>query len=116
MKVSVAVIVKRPAGPEISLAEWTQAVTFDPDLRLRVEPYEATNPRTGEVIRMNAGEADAELRVGERWVPLLSYSRGRLTSRYLGEFDDPGRAKIAALAKRLQAVITTDASDDPLNW
>jgi hypothetical protein len=41
------------------------------------------------------------------------------SSRYIDEFDDaqnPMRAKIAAVTKRLQAVITTDAGGDLLDW
>ena len=71
------------------------------------------------MIRIKAGEADAELRVGDRWFPFLRYGNGWLTTRYIGDYDDPQNAvrlKIADVAKQLQAVITTDAGDDLLNW
>lgn len=116
---SVGVIVMRPSGTPIGLPEWTQVVALDPDLQIRAEPYEATNSRTGEAIRMRTVEADAELRVGDRWLPFLRYHDGRLTTRYISAYDDaqnPVRLKIAAVAKQLHAVITTDAGDDLLIW
>jgi hypothetical protein len=67
-KVSVGLIVMRPSGAQIALSEWTKIVDLDSDLRMRVEPYEAINPETGERIRIKAGEADAELRVGDHCV------------------------------------------------
>jgi hypothetical protein len=117
--VSVGLIVMRSSGASIGLPEWTQVVALDPHLQIRTEPYEATNPKTGEVIRMKAGEADAELCIGDRWLPFLRYHNGWLTTRYIGDYDEPQNAvrlKIADVAKQLQAVITTDAGDDLLNW
>jgi len=116
---AVGIIVMRSSGDQIALPEWMQIVAREPDLRMRMEPYEAINPGTGERIRMNAGEADAELRVNDRWCPFLRYREGELTTRYIDDFDDaqnPVRMKIAAVAKQLGAVITTDAGDDMLDW
>lgn len=116
---SIGLIVMRTGGAAISMAEWADAVALDPDLRMRTVPYETTNPRTGEVIRMAAGEADAELREGERWVPFLRFGRGKLKGEFIEAYSnarDPGRLKIAAIAGRLNAVIATDADDEFLNW
>jgi hypothetical protein len=117
--VGVDLIVMRPSGSRIALLEWMQIVDLDPDLRMRGQSYEAVNPQAGEKIRMQAGEADAELRLGDHWRPFLRYGQGNLTTRYVAEFNNaqnPVRLKIAAVARRLQAVITTDAGDDLLNW
>lgn len=115
----IGLIVMRTGGAAISLDEWSDAVAHDPDLRIRRTPSEATNPRTGEVIRMAAGEADAELRNGEHWLPLLRFARGKLRGEYAPAYSDPhdpGRLKIAAIARRLNAVIATDVDDDLLDW
>lgn len=48
-----------------------------------------------------------------------SLSRGDLVTEYQLEFDDPRNAeriKIAAVAKRLGAVVTTDLSGEVLAW
>lgn len=110
---------RRPSGAQIALPEWTQIVAFDSDLRMRTEPHETTNPRTGERIQMKAGEADAELRVGHRWHPFLGYREGKLAIRHVNDFEDarnPVRMKIVAVARQLGAVITTGAGGDPLDW
>jgi hypothetical protein len=115
----VDLIVMRPSGSQIAFLEWMQIVDLDPGLRMRGQSYEAVNPRTGEQIRMRAGEADAELRLGDHWRPFLRYSHGELAILYEAEFDNPQnpvRLKIAAVARSLQAVITTDAGDALLNW
>jgi hypothetical protein len=117
--VGVGLIVMRPGGAKIELPEWTRIVALDPDLRMRGEAYVAQNPTTGERIKMKAGEADAELRIGDGWRPFLGYREGRLTTRFITDFKDaqnPLRVKIAAVARQLGAIITTDAGDDWLDW
>jgi hypothetical protein len=117
--VGLNLIMMRPNGSQIALIEWKQIVDLDPDLRLREQAYEAVNPRTGQKIRMQVGEADAELRLGDDWQPFLRYGRGELAIPFVAEFDNPQnpvRRKIAAIARGLQALITTDAGDDVLNW
>jgi hypothetical protein len=124
--VAVELIVTRTAGPvrgtadaAIAISQWKQLVAEDDDLRWRVEPYVAVNPRTDDKITIKVGEADTEIRVDGQWLPFLRFRNGRLTTRYAQEFDDPRnaiRVKIAAVAKRLEAMITTDAGDDLLAW
>jgi hypothetical protein len=117
--VSVALIVTR-SGKAIALSEWMRLVEEDDDLRLRVEPYVAINPRTGDKISMKAGEADAEYRLNGQWIPFLRFRRGGdLTTKYVQGFDDPKnptRLKIASVARRLGALVKTDASDEILSW
>ena len=112
--VSIALIVTRPDAP-ISLSEWMRLVDEDDDLRLRVEPYVAFNPRTGERISIKAGEAATEIQINGQWYPFIRFRDGDLTTKYVHEFDDPQnavRVKIAAVARRLGASIRTDAGDE----
>lgn len=121
---SVGLVVKRVADGSavpnrIAVSEWKQLVDEDPDLRLRVESYFVSNPRTGESIKIAVGDADAEIRTEGEWAPFLRFSAGSLKTEYQESFDDPHdpiRSKIAAIAERLGAVIGTDASDDTLAW
>jgi hypothetical protein len=117
--VSVALIVTR-SGRAIALSEWLWLVGEDDDLRLRVEPYVAINPRTGAKISIKTGEADAEYRLNGQWLPFLCFCRGGdLTTKYVQEFDDPKnptRLKIASVARRLGAVIKTDAGNETIGW
>ena len=115
---SIALIVTRP-GAAIALSEWTRLVDEDDDLRLRVQRYEALNPGTGENLSIRAGEADAEIQIAGQWLPFLRFRDGGLTTRYILEFDDPQnamRVKITTVARRLGALIMTDAGDESLNW
>jgi hypothetical protein len=116
---SIELIVMRPGEP-ITLSEWTQLVQEDLDLRLRVEPYVAIDPKTGAKISIKTGKADAECQVDGQWVPFLRFRKGgELSTRYVQEFDHPQNAvrlKIASVASRLRARIGTDASDEFLSW
>ena len=114
---SVALVIDKPSS--IALVEWRDLVAADAALRLRSEPYLAHNPGTGEVIRVNVGQADAEVNVGGQWEPFLRWSGGRLTTEYQVEFDDPTnpiRRKLVDVAKTLGAVLRTDAGDEALEW
>jgi hypothetical protein len=115
---SIALIVTRP-GAAITLSEWTEFVDEDDDLRLRVQPYESLNPGTGETLTIRAGEADAEIQIAGQWLPFLRFQDGSLRTKYTRQLDDPRnaiRVKIATVARRLGALIRTDAGDEFLNW
>jgi hypothetical protein len=124
--VSVEIVVTRAAisagGADvllIAIADWQQIVADDAGLRLRVDPYVAVNPRTGETIKIRTGEADAEIDIDGQWHPFLRFRKGVLSIKYTNELDDPRsviRAKISAIAKRLGAVVRTDAGDQLLDW
>jgi hypothetical protein len=116
--VSIALLVTRP-GTAIALSEWMAIVDEDAALRLRREPYVAFNPRTGEKISINPGNADAEIQINGKWLSFLRFRNGALTTKYVQQFDDPQnamRVKITAIAHRLGALIRTDAGDEFLSW
>jgi hypothetical protein len=116
--VSIALLVTRPDAA-IALSEWMAIVDQDDTLRLRVEPYVAVNPRTGEKISINPGDAATEIQINGEWLPFLRFRNGALTTKYVQEFDDPqnaGRIKITTIARRLGALICTDAGDEFLRW
>ena len=70
---SIALVVTR-LDAAITLSDWTGLVDEDDDLRLRVQPYEALNPRTGEKISVKAGEADTEIQINGQC--FLSFASG----------------------------------------
>lgn len=114
---STSIVIERPQ--RITSEEWHGVVAADDELRIRTEPYIAVNPRTGESIQLPLGEADAEVLEGGQWLPFLRWQRGRLTTEYRDEFDDPAnfaRKKIVAVAKKLGAILSTDAGDEALEW
>ena len=120
---SVSLVIMRPsaggASAAVALEELKQVVGRHADLRLRSKPDIAINPKTGERIEIPAGPADSEIQINGQWLPFLQFRPGGLTAKYRSEFDDPGnpiRAKIAAVAKQLGAVIGTDAGDEVLSW
>ena len=116
---SIALIVERAEGSPITLEEWARLVAEDATLRIRAEPYLAVNPKTRTTIQIPIGAADAEIKVGDQWLPFLRFEHGRLIAEYQRKFEDPEnpeRSKIASVARRLGAVIGTDAGDDLLSW
>lgn len=103
----------------ISLEEWHAVVASDASLRDRGQPYAATNPKSGELLNIAASEADAEIQVSGEWIPLLRWRRGALVAEYRAEFEAPSnpvRLKLSEVARRLNAVLGTDAGDEALNW
>jgi hypothetical protein len=117
--VGVELIIERADYLTISIDEWRQLVTSDPDLRFRTEPYCAVNPQTGDRIVVPPAEADTELHSSESWEPFLWFDGGRLALGYRDRFDDPQipvRLKIVAIAQRLGAVVRSDASDELIQW
>jgi hypothetical protein len=74
--VTIALLVTRPDAA-IALSEWIAIVDEDDTLRLRVEPYVAINPRTGEKISIKPGDADAEIQINGEWLPFLHQRRRR---------------------------------------
>ena len=118
---SVAIVVERREGnaPFIPIEEWKAVVRQDHELRLRAEPYVAVNPATGASLRINVGEADGEILVQGHWLPFLSWVHGALLIAYQQEFEtaqNPIRAKVAAVARTLGAIVGTDAGDEVLPW
>ena len=118
---SVGLIVERRGkdASRITIDQWKLLVSQHADLRLRVEPYIAVVPRTGQRIAINVGEADSEILDEGEWLPFLRYRRGTLTTEYLDEIDEPSnllRRMTASIAKQLNAVVTTDAADEFLHW
>jgi hypothetical protein len=103
----------------IDIGEWKEILEGDPQLRARTEPYKAINPRTLEELVVPAGEASSEIVVDGKWLPFLRFRRGTLSIRYQSEFEDPANAlrkKIAQIARQLDAVVTSDADGDILEW
>ena len=117
---SVAIVVERVLPRDaISTEEWVSIATCDSDLRIRNSPYLAINPKTGTRIQIPAGPADSEILVKGQWEPFLRLQQGTLTIEYQDKFEDtndPIRRKIAAIARRLGAIIRTDADDETLSW
>jgi hypothetical protein len=114
---SLGIVIYRSSP--ISLDEWKAIVSSDSDLRLRAAPYSARNPKSGELLAIPAGEADAEIQHTEEWLPFLRWRRGSLTTEYEPEFEvssNPVRLKLVQVATQLHAVLGTDASDEALEW
>jgi len=119
---SIAVLVERrseQSAKPISVEEWKQLIAKHSDLRVRVEPYSASNPRTGATFQIQIGDADSEIRVEDQWLPFLRWQRGKLVTEYCDEFEnehDPMRQKIVAVSRELGAAVYNDVEDDPLGW
>jgi hypothetical protein len=106
-------------GNEIALIDWLNLVEHDGELRLRAEPFVATNPTTNERITIDALSGQTEFAVGNQFIPFLGHRRGELVMRFSPAFDDenhPVRRKVAEVARRLGAIITHDAGDEVLRW
>src|SRR5262249_26871077 len=106
-------------GRDIALAEWGELVESDPDLRLRTDPYLGVDPHTGQKLLIKVNQAQSEFAIGGEWWPFLHFRDGALRMMYSHELRDPEnpiRAKLAAIAAQLDAVITYDAGGEILDW
>lgn len=86
---SISIVVTRHAENAecISIDDWKAVIEQHSDLRLRSEPYTIVNPKTGETLKMPAGEADSEFRHQGGWIPFLRFRAGTLFAKYQPEFE-----------------------------
>lgn len=106
-------------GCAISDTDWIALVAADATLAIRTEPFTATAP-DGSVISMAApaGQSEFTLPNGSS-IPFLHLSGGELSMRYHADMetaDDPVRFKVVKIARHFDALITSDAGDDFLEW
>jgi hypothetical protein len=94
----------------ITRGEWDALVANDPEMK-HVDAIEATNPKTGEVIRMGGG---FDLWLGHpemtKGVP-LSWSAGKVSVRPAFDQDDPLWTKLRELAQKLGAEIKGEGGE-----
>ena len=106
-------------GDSISDADWMAFVNSDSALAARTEPFEAIAP-DGSVIRMAAPPGQSELTLDDgALIPFLVLSHGELSMRYHPDLEDasnPVRQKVVQIARQFNALITTDAGDEFLEW
>ena len=104
---------------EIDDYDWLELIEFDPALNLRTEPITATAP-DGTVISMSVPNGQSELRLDDGTsIPFLALSGGELSMRYHPDMEiptNPVRLKVAEIARHFDALITSDAGDDFLEW
>ena len=104
---------------EILEEEWEEYVESQDNLRFRTESHVATNPATGETIKMAAREGETEVLIEDSWNPFLCHYSGELQMRYRQELEDsnnPIRHAIVEVADYFSALITHDADDEILKW
>ena len=104
---------------EIDDDDWLKLIESDPALNLRTEPFTATAP-DGTVISMSVPDGQSELmRDDGTSTPFLALSGGELSMRYHSDMEiptNPVRLKVAEIARHFDALITSDAGDDFLEW
>lgn len=106
-------------GEEISEQEWQDFVESQDNLRLRIEPYIAHNPKTGSTIKISAPEGATEVRIGNVWFPFLEHFNGRLHMPYSQDLENPFnpiRKAVITVADYFAAQIKHDAGDETLKW
>ena len=106
-------------GDEIDDDDWLELIESDPALNLRTEPSTATAP-DGTVISMSVPDGKSELMLDDgSSIPFLVLSGGELSMRYHPDMEmptNPVRLKVAEIARHFDALITSDAGDDLLEW
>lgn len=108
--------IKRQNCSTISLDEWCAAVSSVEGVRLATHDCFATNPTTGENIRISRNEGDVEVYFSDcdAWVPCLRYSVNRISFKPSNDFDDatsPFRRMIVTIASRLNAQVIGDEGE-----
>ena len=89
---------------KISESEWLSYIATDQSLSL-IQFLEATNPSTGEVIRINAPNAGKWSDPISKSDVIFMYSRGRIKVRASGHSVE---AKLQAIARALEAEVKDD--------
>ena len=104
---------------EIDDDDWLELIEADTALNLRTEPFTATAP-DGTVISMSVPDGQSELMLDDGTsIPFLALSGGELSMRYHSDMEiptNPVRLKVAEIARHFDALITSDAGDDFLEW
>ena len=104
---------------EIDDDDWLELIEADPALNLRTEPFTATAP-DGTVISMSVPDGQSELMLDDGTsIPFLALSGGELSMPYHSDMEiptNPVRLKVAEIARHFDALITSDAGDDFLEW
>ena len=101
----------------IDVVEWSEAVAAVDGVRLTSGDIIATNPHTGEALRIATSGADAEVYCPARdtWLPTFLWSaRGRASFAAATDFDAPGsvqRAIASELARKLGAALVGDEGE-----
>jgi hypothetical protein len=115
--VGVAIVIRMPTTDQrLDLNEWLRLIDADPALRLRSAPHSASIG-SGAIISVPTLPGQAELSVGGTYVPFLGFRHGELTMAYRATMEqptDPVRIKLAEVARRLGAAISSDAGDELL--
>lgn len=106
--------IERTSG-EIPLEEWKAAVAATGGVRLHSGEF-ATVVATGEVIRINSQDGDAEVYFPKQraWHIVFRWFRGAASFtpvRPPGDVSYPAWKAAAALASHLQAVIRSDSGE-----
>jgi hypothetical protein len=105
---SYAIRITRGLGSEISRSEWLQVVDRAPDLRRGADYTEATNPGTGEVIRINNLDLTEWLGHPSGQIVPLNYSRGEVTAL---NPDDATIERLKSLARTLGAHVEGEGGE-----
>ena len=109
----------RTTGDSISEPDWLAFIESDALLTLRTQPFEVTAP-SGCVIQIPAQLGQSEMTLGDGTrLPFLAWFAGKLSMRLYPEMKDaanPVRQKVAQIARHFNALITTDACDEFLEW
>ena len=100
----------------IALAEWQDAVTTTVGVRLTPADTVATNPHTGETIRIPGKPGDAEVFFAEqaKWVRFYSFFGGAISFKppvTFEEVNDPVRNLSRTLASALGARMVGDGGE-----
>ena len=101
--------------PAFTLAEWETAVQSTQGMRLDASGASATNPKTGQVIKVRGKKGDAQVFVGERWLPVFRWNNGEVSFRAGPDFDkldNPIWQIARELAKKLNAQVVGDEGEE----
>lgn len=101
--------------PSISVEEWRNAVEATEELKFDESDFVATNPLSGEEIRIPGSPENAALWFAEfgEWIKIFFFRRGRIVIN-LTDWDDPKspvRDKSFELARKLNAGIVGDGGE-----
>ena len=93
-------------GEPITLEEWKAAVAEFDNLRVMTEPFPIYDSEGEIAFYHEAKDGDLAILIGTEWLPAMKWDYGSacfLPSGDFGDPDDPLRATVSALARKLNA-------------
>ena len=113
-KMGYEIHIENQSGEPLDLEDWKSVVDKTDGLKLDDDGQSVTNPATGEVITMGGSDGDAEMLLGDKWLPVFRWTDSRISFSAQASFEDrndPVRKMATHVANELNAQVVGDEGE-----